>query len=138
MSKEEFLDDLRSALSGSVSADVINDNLNYYENFINTEIRKGRSEDEVLDSLGNPRLIAKTVIDTTDSSNRRTVEENRAEDDRAGEESPGVWPWWLIVLVIFIVMIAIFLIINITFYLLPVILVLVLAGFIVKLFRSRS
>ena len=138
MSKEEFLDDLRSALSGSVSADVINDNLNYYENFINTEIRKGRSEDEVLDSLGNPRLIAKTVIDTSDSSNRRTVEENRAEDDRVSEDSPGVWPWWLIVLVIFIVMIAIFLIINITFYLLPVILVLVLAGFIVKLFRNRS
>lgn len=62
MNKQDFIDRLRMALNGRVSPGLVMDNVNYYEDYINTEIRKGRTEEEVLESLGDPRLIARTII----------------------------------------------------------------------------
>ena len=59
MNKQDFIDRLRMALNGRVSPGLVMDNVNYYEDYINTEIRKGRTEEEVLESLGDPRLIAR-------------------------------------------------------------------------------
>ncbi len=136
MTKEDFLIELRKALSGSVSADVINDNLNFYENFINTEIRKGRTESEVLEELGNPRLLAKTVIDTADRSEKRTVEEENEPDDRIMGSRSDIMPWWMILVIIFGIMIAIYLAINVAAVLLPVILGIIVIGFIIKIIRK--
>ena len=61
MNKQEFVDRLRMALNGRVSPGLVMDNVNYYQDYINTEIRKGRTEEEVLESLGDPRLIARTI-----------------------------------------------------------------------------
>ena len=63
MTKAEFLDTLRKALNGQVSPGVIAENLNYYDSYISGETRKGRSEQDILDELGDPRLIARTIID---------------------------------------------------------------------------
>ena len=73
MTKQEFLEKLRLALNGKVAGNVVTENLQYYEDYINTEIRKGRSEEEVLASLGDPRLIARTIITTTGKRPRRPV-----------------------------------------------------------------
>ncbi len=70
MNKQEFVDRLRIALNGRVSPSLVMDNVNYYEDYINTEIRKGRTEEEVLESLGDPRLIARTIIQTNGGDNR--------------------------------------------------------------------
>ena len=64
MNKQDFIDRLRMALNGRVSPGLVMDNVNYYEDYINTEVRKGRTEEEVLESLGDPRLIARTIIQT--------------------------------------------------------------------------
>ena len=64
MTKQEFLEKLRLALTGNVPGSVVSENLQYYEDYINTEIRKGKSEEEVLAALGDPRLIARTIITT--------------------------------------------------------------------------
>lgn len=66
MGKQEFLHELQIALQGEVSQSSINENVRYYDNYILEETRKGRSEEEVIEQLGNPRLIAKTLINTTD------------------------------------------------------------------------
>ena len=42
MNKQEFVDRLRMALNGRVSPGLVMDNVNYYQDYINTEIRKGR------------------------------------------------------------------------------------------------
>ena len=47
MNKQEFVDRLRMALNGHVSPGLVMDNVNYYQDYINTEIRKGRTEEEV-------------------------------------------------------------------------------------------
>ncbi len=64
MNKREFIERLRTALSGRIPAPQVEDTVNYYQDYINVEMRKGRSEEEVLQSLGDPRLIARTIIQT--------------------------------------------------------------------------
>lgn len=63
MTKLEFLDTLRKALTGEVPNAEIESNVSFYEEYINKE-SKNNSEEYVLEQLGNPRLIAKTIIET--------------------------------------------------------------------------
>ena len=65
MSKQEFINILRTSLNGQVPSAVVSENVTYYEDYINSQIRMGRTEQEVLQSLGNPRLIAKSIIDAS-------------------------------------------------------------------------
>lgn len=67
MNKEEFLQALRKDLSGDVPASVVEENVDYYREYIESEVAKGRFEEEVVDELGAPRLIAKNIEDTTDA-----------------------------------------------------------------------
>lgn len=61
MEKQEFINGLRRGLSGIEDYDYINDTVNYYENYIETEVRKGETEETVLRMLGDPGLIAKSI-----------------------------------------------------------------------------
>lgn len=65
MNKLEFINRLRAALNGRISPEQVAENVNYYEDYINTQIRMGRSEQDVLATLGDPRLIARTIIETS-------------------------------------------------------------------------
>ena len=75
MDKNEFLDILRSQLSGQMPEGQINTHIQYYRNYIEEEQRKERSEDDILNELGDPRLIARTLLDTdsTASGNPQTT-----------------------------------------------------------------
>jgi hypothetical protein len=68
MKKTEFLKELEAALRGEVSQELISENLRYYDNYISQETSGGRSEAEVIEEIGSPRLIAKTIIDTSGGS----------------------------------------------------------------------
>ena len=68
MRKDEFLQTLRRALNGNVPPRVVEENIRYYDGYISDEVRKGRSEEEVIDEIGDPRLIARTIEDTTDGA----------------------------------------------------------------------
>ena len=63
MTRDKFLQELRIALQGRIPQAQVNGHLEYYETYIIEESRKGRTEEQVLLYLGNPRLIAKTIID---------------------------------------------------------------------------
>lgn len=86
MSKQEFLDKLRAALSGNVPAKLVEENVAYYSDYINAQIRVGRSEESVLQSLGEPRLIAKSIITANSGEeyikNGYTSSNNEFVDDR--------------------------------------------------------
>ncbi len=66
MTAELFLSELREAMEGSVSPSFVNENVRYYEEYIATEERKGRTAEEIMEELGDPRLIARTLIDTAE------------------------------------------------------------------------
>ena len=58
MSRREFLEILRSQLSGQMSQGKAAAHVRYYEDYIQSQVHNGRSEEEVLAELGDPRLIA--------------------------------------------------------------------------------
>ena len=64
MNKTEFLQQLREALDAELSSRAVEENIRYYREYISDEERKGRTEEEILNELGDPWLIAKTIIDT--------------------------------------------------------------------------
>lgn len=80
MTRDLFLQELRIALQGQISQAQVNEHLRYYENYIMEESRKGRTEEEVIAALGNPRLIAKTIIETSDSSKFSETDGNTADN----------------------------------------------------------
>lgn len=84
MSKQEFLDSLRRSLSGGLDTQQINDHIRYYSEYIDSQIRIGVSEEEVMTSLGEPRLIAKTLLGM---EGIETVTEEYVEDDLKQEDN---------------------------------------------------
>ena len=61
MNKQEFITGLRQNLSGMEDYEFVNDKVNYYEDYIDTRLRKGEAESTILAELGEPRLIAKSI-----------------------------------------------------------------------------
>ncbi|MDD6074683.1 MAG: DUF1700 domain-containing protein [Clostridium sp.] len=68
MRKTEFLQELRDALQGEVSAAVIQENVRYYDTYISQEAASGRREEDVIEEIGSPRLIARTIIDSSEAA----------------------------------------------------------------------
>ena len=64
MNKEQFIDTLRRALYGKIDDYTLQDHIRYYEDYIRQEMGKGRTEQEVLQELGDPRLLARTIVET--------------------------------------------------------------------------
>lgn len=64
MSKEEFLEGLEKALEGEMGINDIGKNIKFYSDYIDSEIRKNKPDEEVVRGLGDPRLIAKTLLET--------------------------------------------------------------------------
>ena len=53
MNKKEFLDILYEQLSGQMPEGNVAAHVQYYRNYIEEEQRKGRSEDDILNELGD-------------------------------------------------------------------------------------
>ena len=62
MTKQEFLDGLRRSLSAGLEPEQINEHIRYYSDYIDSKIRMGTPEEDVMASLGEPRWIAKTIL----------------------------------------------------------------------------
>ena len=80
MNKQEFINTLRRELAGIDDYDYINDTASYYENYIESEIRKGSTEEEVLTQLGDARLIAKSIRASRSESAKYEEERTVGED----------------------------------------------------------
>ena len=68
MTKREyvlFLEDLRKYLSGKLPESTVDGHVAYYRNYIENEIKNGRSEAQVMSGLGDPRMIGRTILDTS-------------------------------------------------------------------------
>jgi uncharacterized membrane protein len=63
MTKNEFMDGLRSALTGEIPDAEVISNIRFYEDYIRSK-SINNSEEEVISQLGDSRLIAKTIIET--------------------------------------------------------------------------
>lgn len=86
MTKKQFLEELRVSLEGMASPMVIQENLNYYENYINEQIQNGRTEEDVLNELGSPRLIARSIMDAAGEDDYVQSEVYEDEQDNMAED----------------------------------------------------
>ena len=146
MDKLEFLNRLRMALSGSVPVQVVQENVNYYENYINSQVRMGYSEEEVLYSLGDPRLIAKSIISANESNNAKNrsnsyqdiyEQEQYVQERQSTELRVKGMPGWLKIAITCLVIVGIIKIIaTVLSVLLPLVFPIMLIYFLVKLFRD--
>lgn len=150
MNRTEFIERLQRALAAGISSGQVADNVRYYQDYIDSEVRRGRSEREVLDSLGDPRLLAKSIIEankhagTSYGSNRQYDEEvtdNRQEWRAEGDVPTArsfVLPGWLVMLIVTVVVLVV---IGLAFSLLsffaPVIIIALAVLLIVKVIQSN-
>lgn len=64
MSKREFLKQLESKLSEALPSNVVEEHIYYYNDYIDNASREGKKEEEVIAELGDPILIARTILET--------------------------------------------------------------------------
>ncbi len=69
MDKYEFLTELRRALSGHLTQPAIEEHIRYYEDYIDIRLRTGDTPEILQEKLGDPRLLAKTLITAKEAEN---------------------------------------------------------------------
>jgi uncharacterized membrane protein len=148
MNCEEFLRVYREALEGKVSERDIDDNVNYYRSYINGEVRKGKNEADVIRSLGDPRLLAKTLEESTKFASGAGYGSNYEYSSDSGkydgnESDEGVHikqvkiPGWLLgIIVAFVVIFILAIVFKVAFFLAPYIIALVIAGIVFREIRN--
>lgn len=150
MDKYEFITSLQRHLTGKISAGKLKEITAYYNDYIDSQIRKGKSEEEVLAALGDPRLLAKTIVETEGKENSagyETVYEERDEEKGNGRKGIHIKIgapvfWILICLALFLILYLVFSIIGLALgifirFVLPVAVPVVIACLIIGLFRKR-
>lgn len=151
MRRQEFVDKLKTALEGSLSRAMVEDYVNYYEDYIRSQVQQGNREEDVLAALGDPRLIARTIIQTNVTEEntgagrgagdreyynnggfQQTVRRDAGEDGRQ-VRIPG-WVWILGVILIIIMILGI--IMSVLSFLAPILIPVLVIMFLIKLFRD--
>ncbi len=85
MNRQSFMNELRRSMSGHFSAAEIQETVDYYEDYIDTQLRKGKTEEEVLAQLGDPRLLSKSMRAAGKGNAGRKQENSRAySEEQAG------------------------------------------------------
>lgn len=165
MSREEFLRRLEEALAGEVPVSVIRENVSYYNGYISQEMAKGRTMEQIIEEIGDPRIVARTIIDSCEAAGETIGEdgygkysepeyENRSDGSgmygsgNDWDSAPKIhyfdlnkWYWKLLLAAIFfLVMMVVFSIVGGIFALLvrfsgPILLILLLYWFIKNLRR---
>lgn len=152
MKQEEFFSSFREALDGEVSESVIQENENYYRNYIYQQMNLGRTEEDVLGELGNPRLLAKTIIESSKfAAGEETAEKGFYSGNYHREENPNnaqqqsqnhakthtmQIPGWLLAIVgILILALIIGLVFSVISFFAPVILVVLGATLVYRLIK---
>lgn len=86
MDKAEFLNILRQALDKEVSQEIIEQNISFYDQYIGS--RSEEDERKVINDIGDPRLIARTIIEKEKMAkqkdfniNRQSYQDSYYEDD---------------------------------------------------------
>lgn len=90
MDRTEFIEILRIQLSGQMQASRAAAHIRYYEDYIQSQVRGGRTEEEVLAELGDPRLIAKTLIDTNTDDGTEVYDEYQEEYYEEGPDTGNI------------------------------------------------
>ncbi|MGN0133008.1 MAG: DUF1700 domain-containing protein [Lachnospiraceae bacterium] len=143
MNKYEFITNLQRHLTGKVTPEKLQELTQYYNDYIDSEVRKGKSEEEVLKMLGDPRLLAKSIVETEgECSYRENVYEEQGQEQKKLHLNVKAFLTLLAVILILIVVLSVvFNVIGLVLsifvrYVLPVAIPVLLVYFIIQIFRQ--
>jgi|GEM_PF-2340070 len=98
MTRDEFLRQLKEALENDLQGQIVQDNVNYYNQYISEEVRKGMLEQDIIDSLGDPWILAKTVIDSVSDTKYAEhiyeAEESQSKQKFTSKKAFIADTWW--------------------------------------------
>lgn len=153
MTKSEFLAQLRKALQNNLSSSAVQENMEYYERYITEEAAKGKSEREVIDMLGDPWILARTITDASDGTDWETVyeagsdrnassyEEHAREQGLKGMHMSKVSLWvrgiLLILFVIMVLMLIFSIVSGVVSFLAPVLVPILIVMIVIRIFGGR-
>ena len=86
MNRKIFLQELKQSLAGQLSMEEIQDNMEYYETYILEQIQRGQKEEEVIEQLGDPRLIAKTIMEASAKKEGQYSDDTFTQEKRSKEK----------------------------------------------------
>ena len=143
MTKQEYLAALREALSEELSGVQVSDQINYYRQYIEEQIASGRSEADVLEELGDARIIAHNIIDGAEEERdtyRRTTVTYTSDSD--GQDAEPTWKtkmkvYGIITLVLVVLFMIIALVTKLIIWLLPSIIVIACIVWIINRLSGR-
>lgn len=147
MNRSEFLNQLREALANDLNASAVQENVDYYNSYIQEEIKNGKAEAEVLEMLGDPWVIARNIIDSPAGSRQYggssyTHEPSRSnqrdhQENRQSYSNTGISSWWrklvLILTVVGVIVVILAVITGLLRLFLPFLIPLLIIMFIVRL-----
>lgn len=136
MTKNIFINELRRALAIGLSSTEIEVHVKYYNEYIAMELSKGKTEEKILEELGNPRLISKSILEAKEDGEKQSKTDQKFE---TREKKLKKLPNWLITAVIIAVFLCILtLVFRLFIQLLPILIIigfiLMVIGFIRKNF----
>lgn len=150
MNRTEFIEKLQRALAGGLPSGQVAENVRYYQDYIDSEMRRGRTECQVMEQLGDPRLLAKSIIEankragTSYGSNQEFDEEvtdetwGRNGEGGTGESRRIVLPGWLVMLIVTVVVLLIIgLLTSLIAIFAPVILAVLIVLLVIKLIQGN-
>lgn len=89
MTKQEFLQGLEERLTAEGAFQLVRENLDFYGNYIDGEVAKGRTEEEVLEELGDPSMIGRTILEAAGYDIDGVPDTNPGGDANAREQDAG-------------------------------------------------
>lgn len=72
-----------------MSSVQVMEHIRFYEEYIRAELQKGKSEADVMQMLGDPRLIAKTIVDASEYSGGNAYSGESTRDNYSYRQNAG-------------------------------------------------
>lgn len=142
MNREEFLRELEKSLRGKVDEREIARQVQYYDSYITNEMNCGRTLEDIMEELGSPRLIAKTIIQTYSIkdnpinrhySNNDNRYEEFEEDSAKDRIKIGVWKIITVIVTFMILILVLGIIFSVLKYVVPLVVIILALYIIFKL-----
>lgn len=148
MNRLEFLDRLKEALEQELSPQAVQENVAYYNQYISDQISSGKHESEVIDMLGDPWIIARTIIDAGPGQGQEEYVYETPQSGYERKESAGssmrvfaLDTWWkkllLILCVAGVIMLVFAVITGIVSLIAPILIPVLIIAILLRLLRGR-
>jgi len=138
MNTRLFLKELESYLKTDLDDASVQYHLDYYRNYIEMEVEEGKNEFEVIETLGNPRVIGKNIVLTWHMDNdmkagTQAYKESKEHGTPQNKSLPErIKKYAVIAAVIFIIIFILALVLKVAFLVLPILLIFAVLSYLIK------